>query len=49
VIVANPVMMAAYKDGLPVDGKQFPDGSKVAKIEWPVKRSTESPLFRDDT
>src|SRR5262245_40584295 len=45
VIVANPVMMAAYKDGLPADGKQFPDGSKVAKIEWTVKRSQESPYF----
>jgi|SRR5262245_23334828 len=45
VIVANPAMMAAYKDGLPADGKQFPDGSKVAKIEWTVKRSPESPYF----
>jgi Cytochrome P460 len=33
VIVANPTMMAAYRDGLPADGKLFPDGSKVAKIE----------------
>jgi hypothetical protein len=36
VIVANPTMMAAYRDGLPADGKHFPDGSKVAKIEWMV-------------
>ena len=45
VIVANPAMMAAYRDGLPAAGKQFPDGSKVAKIEWTVKRSGESPYF----
>jgi hypothetical protein len=45
VIVANPAMMAAYRDGLPTDGKQFPDGSKVAKIEWTAKRSGESPYF----
>src|SRR5262245_26852650 len=45
VIVANPAMIAAYRDGLPAAGKQFPDGSKVAKIEWTVKRSGESPYF----
>jgi Cytochrome P460 len=45
VIVANPPMMAAYKDGLPADGKLFPDGSKVAKIEWTFKRNTVSPYF----
>jgi len=45
VIVANPAMMAAYRDGLPADGKQFPDGSKVAKIEWTVKRNSVSPYF----
>ena len=28
VIVANLTMMAAYRDGLPADGKLFPDGSK---------------------
>src|SRR5262249_43273700 len=45
VIVANPGMMAAYKDGLPADGKLFPDGSKVAKIEWNAKRNLESPYL----
>ena len=43
VIVANPTMMAAYRDGLPADGKLFPDGSKVAKIEWTSKRNAASP------
>ena len=29
-IVANDVMMNAYRQGLPADGKLFPDGSKIA-------------------
>jgi hypothetical protein len=45
VIVANQTMMAAYRDGLPADGKHFPDGSKVAKIEWSAKRNGASPYF----
>jgi hypothetical protein len=45
VIVANDVMMAAYRQGLPADGKLFPEGSKVAKIEWTLKKNTESPYF----
>src|ERR1043166_9487570 len=32
-ILANPVMIKAYKDGIPGDGKPFPDGSMTAKIE----------------
>jgi hypothetical protein len=45
VIVANPVMMAAYRDGLPANGKKFADGSKIAKIEWSSKKNPESPYF----
>jgi len=45
VIVANPVMINAYRGGIPANGKRFPDGSKVAKIEWTSKKSTESPYF----
>ena len=44
-IVANPVMMEAFKSGLPADGKTFPDGSKIAKIEWSFKKNTDSPYF----
>lgn len=44
-IVANPVMMEAFRSGLPADGKLFPDGSKVAKIEWSFKRNAASPYF----
>src|SRR5579862_4193354 len=43
-IVANPVMIDAYKAGIPGNGKPFPDGSKIAKIEWKLKKSTESPF-----
>jgi hypothetical protein len=44
LIVANPVMIDAYKEGVPGNGKPFPDGSKVAKIEWKPKKLTD-PLF----
>ena len=44
VMVANPTMIAAYKAGVPGNGKPFPDGSKIAKIEWKPKKSTEAPF-----
>ena len=43
-MVANPTMIAAYKSGIPGNGKPFPDGSKIAKIEWKPKKSTEAPF-----
>jgi hypothetical protein len=43
VIVVNPVMIAAYKAGVPDNGKPFPDGSKMAKIHWNAKKSAEAP------
>src|SRR5262245_37355144 len=49
VIVANPTMMAAYRDGLPADGKHFPDGSKVAKIEWTSNKECGVSVLRDGT
>src|SRR6516164_9146501 len=45
LIAANDVMTNAYRDGVPGNGKLFPDGSKVTKIEWSFKRNTESPYF----
>jgi Cytochrome P460 len=44
VMVANPTMIDAYRAGVPGDGKPFPDGSKIAKIEWKPKKSTEAPF-----
>jgi Cytochrome P460 len=44
VIVANPTMIEAYRSGIPGNGKPFPDGSKIAKIQWTPKKSTEAPF-----
>src|SRR5580704_6319038 len=38
LIVANPLMISAYKNGIPGNGKPFPEGSKIANIEWRPKR-----------
>jgi len=48
VIVANPVMIKAYQEGIPGNGKPFPDGSKIVKIEWKPKKITDAP-FSDKT
>jgi hypothetical protein len=44
VMVANPTMIEAYRAGIPGNGKPFPEGSKIAKIEWKPKKNTESPF-----
>ena len=46
LIVANPVMIDAYKEGVPGNGKPFPDGSKIAKVVWTPKIN-QSPFFRE--
>jgi hypothetical protein len=45
VIAANDAMIAAYRAGVPGNGKPFPVGSKVVKIEWSSKKNAESPYF----
>jgi Cytochrome P460 len=45
VIAANNVMMKAYRQGIPGNGKPFPEGSKIVKIEWSSKKNPESPYF----
>lgn len=47
VIVANPVMIEAYKAGIPGNGQPFPEGSKIAKLQWKPKKSTEAPFVVD--
>ena len=42
VMLANPAMIAAYQAGIPGNGKKFPDGAKIAKIQWKPKKSTEA-------
>ena len=44
MIVANPVMIDAYQAGVPGNGKPFPDGSKIVKLQWKPKKSTEAPF-----
>jgi hypothetical protein len=38
VILANPLMIDAYKAGIPANGKPFPDGSQMAKVHWIPKK-----------
>jgi hypothetical protein len=45
VIAANSAMINAYRQGVPGNGKPFPEGSKIVKIEWTSKKNPESPYF----
>ena len=42
-ILGNPVMIDAYKAGVPGNGKPFPDGAKMAKIHWSQKKNEAAP------
>ena len=44
-ILANAVMINAYREGIPGNGKPFPEGSKIVKIEWIKKKNPQSPYF----
>lgn len=44
-ILGNPAMISAYKEGIPDNGKPFPDGVKIVKIEWIKKKNPVSPYF----
>src|SRR6516164_7910932 len=45
LIAANDAMINAYREGVPGNGKLFPDGSKITKIEWSFEKNTASPYF----
>ena len=47
VIVANPAMVKAYKEGVPGNGRPFPQGSMIVKLQWKPKKSTEAPFVVD--
>jgi hypothetical protein len=47
VIVANPAMIKAYKTGIPGNGQPFPEGSKIVKLQWKQKKSTEAQFAVD--
>jgi hypothetical protein len=42
-ILGNPVMIKAFQDGAPGNGKPFPDGAKMAKIHWNPKKLESFP------
>jgi Cytochrome P460 len=44
-ILANPIMIKAFKEGIPGNGKPFPEGSKIVKIEWIKTKNPLSPYF----
>ena len=46
MILGNPAMVAAYRAGIPGNGKPVPDGAKMAKIHWTPKQSE---FFPDTT
>lgn len=43
-ILGNPAMMKAEREGIPGNGKPFPDGCAMAKILWKQKRTTDPPF-----
>jgi Cytochrome P460 len=43
VILGNPTMVDAYKEGIPGNGKPFPEGAKLAKIHWNPKTQVAYP------
>jgi hypothetical protein len=47
VIVANPAMIEAFKAGAPGNAQPFPEGSKIVKLQWKFKKSTEAPFAVD--
>jgi hypothetical protein len=42
-ILGNPAMIKAYIDGFPANGKPFPDGAMIAKVEWAKDNNPASP------
>jgi Cytochrome P460 len=43
IILGNPAMIEAYKSGIPGNGKPFPDGARMAKIHWTVRKAEDQP------
>jgi hypothetical protein len=43
VILANPVMMQAYKSGIPGNGQPVPDGAKMVKVHWNPAKQADFP------
>ena len=44
-ILGNAIMIQAYRDGIPANGKPVPDGAAMAKIEW-LKATDEAAPYQ---
>jgi len=42
-VLGDPATVAAFKAGVPDNGKPFPDGARMAKIHWNSKKSEWEP------
>ncbi len=42
-ILGNPKIIKAFEDGIPGNGKPFPDGAKMAKVHWTPKKMESFP------
>jgi Cytochrome P460 len=43
LILGNAAMIEAFKAGIPGNGKPFPDGAKMAKVHWNIKKNEAQP------
>jgi hypothetical protein len=43
VILGNPAMIKAFESGIPANGKPVPDGAKMAKIHYVMKKNQYFP------
>ena len=43
LILGNPAMIDAFKAGIPGNGKPFPDGARMAKVHWNIKKNDAQP------
>ena len=43
IILGNPAMIAAYRAGIPGNGKPFPDGAKIVKLVYKPKQNAVAP------
>lgn len=41
--LANPVMVKAFQEGAPGNGKPIPDGARMPKIHWNPKKMETFP------
>ena len=43
IILGNPLMIHAYKEGIPGNGTPFPEGSIIVKVGWSERKSAAFP------